>query len=1037
MFIFFLIINTFLNSTVYYDIDGKIKALDSYIELNVKVKLKNKSDFFDFKLNNNLKISKSEIFNFTLIKSDNIYNLWRVSRKDNKKFNLFEVYYKGNIDYPFIETQEYERSFKVTKGKISKDGCYLGLESYYYPVFDGAINGFRFKIQTDGYLTVLPGIRKKHIVSNNSVNDLWISDGIFYEIPFVCGKFYEYFKRGNGYDLYVFLREPDLLLAERYIEWGIKYIDFYSKLIGKYPYKKFAVVENFWETGYGFPSFTLIGSSVIRFPFLLSTSYPHEILHNWFGNGIVPDYETGNWSEGITTYLSDHLISELVGRGDEYRMNSLKRYLGVYKDSLNFPLTEFKERHSQLTQAVGYDKSLMFFHTIRKEIGDSLFIDFIRKFYEEYKFKRAGWKDIKDILERLLKKDFSDFFNIYVYGTELPEISLKDISITSSSVLFSIYSTIPLTQKIPIYFYFNNRGYEKKEIYLSKDLKKFEFVYSTPIVAVGLDPYFEVLRKINPKETPSTFSEINTSDYFYIYPSTYMETFSSIYKTKIIKPLDKINYETDGSIYLVGIKPDFDFIKNDYDIIFQSNSVVINGNSFNENDNIFFVSIRNPIKPLYTINFIFGDTSAISKILPKIIHYSKYSFLVFNNSTNIYGGVWKNYKNPNIYYFDENMKGKIQGIKLKPETLTEYPSFILRNNIFSHIQYLSSELKTRHPGSKELILAAKYIESIFKKYNLTPLFKNSYFQDFTNKVENSTYTFLNVCGYKKGKENRYIVLSAHYDHLLPYNGVFYPGANDNASGVSLLLELAKYFSVKDLRYGLIFCAFSSEEYGRAGSRFFVENYDIKKIISNINIDSIGRMDDKNIRVIFSKSSIWDVVLKNASKITSINYIDINIPLDSSDNVSFIEKEVPAIQVFDGGNEDYHKPSDTFEKINYDGILLVGDFIIELIREINKLDNMPFYRVDISRKFKRKISLGFMPDFDFNGKGVRIKKITDGIIKNTYLKEGDIILKINGFEVDNLITYTNILSFINSDDEISIEYLSGNNIKKIKIKLDQK
>jgi aminopeptidase N len=1032
VFLFLILFLNSLNSSVFYDIKGKIKNLESYIELNVNIKMGKKSDFFDFKLNKNLNIKTSNSFNFRLLETTEFYNVWRVFRKDGKKFNSFEINYSGIIDYPFVETEEYERSFKINQGKINKDGCYLSLESYYYPQFDDIIGSFKFEIKTDGYSTVLPGIRKKHILSDDYVLDEWVSDLPIDYLPLVCGKFYEYSYKNKSYDLYVFLRSNDTLLAQRYIDYGIKYIDFYSKLIGKYPYKKFAVVENFWETGYAFPSFTLIGPSVIRFPFIISSSYPHEILHNWFGNGIWVDYESGNWSEGITAYLSDHLFAELTGKGDEYRMNSLKRYLGLYESSLNLPLTQFKERDSQLTQAVGYDKSLMFFHTLRKEIGNDLFINSIRKLYEKYKFKKIGWFDIQKTFEEVSGRNLLDFFKVYVYDTKIPEMVVKNISVLPNKFSFDISSTLSLNQKIPLYIYFQNGNYLDKDLYISNSFKNFDFYYTTPIAAVGFDNYFDVLRKIDQRETPSTFSDINTSQYFYVYPSSFTDIFSSIYKTKTVKPLDEFKLQQNGNIYLIGMKPNREIIKNDYEIIFESNTVFIDGNSFSENENTFFVSIRNPLNFSYTLNFVFGNLSDLSKILPKIIHYSKYSFLVFNNSTNIYSGIWKNYQNPNIYYSDERFRGRIK--KVNQKVLTEYPSFIDKNNVFYHIKYLSDELKTRNPGSKELNDAANYIKSSFEKNRLIPLFGKSYFEEFNNNIGNTTYTFVNVCGYIKGKEDKYILLSAHYDHLLPYNGILYPGANDNASGVSVLLELARYFSNKDMRYGLIFCGFSSEEYNRAGSRFFVENYDIKKIISNINIDSIGRMDDKNIRIIFSKSSIWDLVLKNASKITSINYIDVNIPLDSSDNVSFIEKNIPAIQIFDGGNEDYHKPSDTYEKINYDGILLCGDFIIEVIREINKLDSMPFYRIDLNKKIKRKISLGFMPDFDFVGKGVRIKKITDGVIKKTDLKEGDIILKINGIEIDNLITYTNVLSSINPEDEIEIHYLSENKLKTITIDL---
>ena len=113
----------------------------------------------------------------------------------------------------------------------------------------------------------------------------------------------------------------------------------YRGLIGPYPYGKFALVENFWETGYGMPSYTLLGPQVIRFPFILTSSYPHEILHNWWGNSVFVDYASGNWCEGLTAYMADHLIQEQRGQGEEYRRDTLQKYRSYVKDGRDFPLT--------------------------------------------------------------------------------------------------------------------------------------------------------------------------------------------------------------------------------------------------------------------------------------------------------------------------------------------------------------------------------------------------------------------------------------------------------------------------------------------------------------------------------------------------------------------------------------------------------------------------------------------------------------------------------------------------------------------------
>ena len=173
----------------------------------------------------------------------------------------------------------------------------------------------------------------------------------------------------------VYLREEDDALAAKYLAATAQYLEMYRELIGPYPYGKFALVENFWETGFGMPSFTLLGPTVIRFPFILHSSYPHEILHNWWGNSVFVDYASGNWCEGLTAYLADHLIQEQRGRGAEYRRGTLQKYRDYVKEGRDFPLGEFRSRHSAATEAVGYGKSLMGFHMLRRSIGDEAFRD--------------------------------------------------------------------------------------------------------------------------------------------------------------------------------------------------------------------------------------------------------------------------------------------------------------------------------------------------------------------------------------------------------------------------------------------------------------------------------------------------------------------------------------------------------------------------------------------------------------------------------------------------------------------------------------
>ncbi|MGD2084248.1 MAG: peptidase M28, partial [Chromatiales bacterium] len=230
----------------------------------------------------------------------------------------FSLRYGGEIHHPVGQHgEEYARSFAASPGLIGADGVFLGGASHWYPRIVGApYLSFELAVSLPAaWRSVSQGYRTRGASANGRVAEIWREARPQEEIYLVAARFTEYERPGAQADALVFLREPDEALAERYLELTGRYLRMYEELIGPYPYGKFALVENFWETGYGMPSFTLLGPQVIRLPFIPYTSYPHEILHNWWGNGVYVDFASGNWSEGLTSYLADHLLKAQRGQG--------------------------------------------------------------------------------------------------------------------------------------------------------------------------------------------------------------------------------------------------------------------------------------------------------------------------------------------------------------------------------------------------------------------------------------------------------------------------------------------------------------------------------------------------------------------------------------------------------------------------------------------------------------------------------------------------------------------------------------------------
>ena len=276
--------------------------------------------------------------------------------------------YEGRFDFGLSDQkEEYTRGFRETVGIVSKEGVYLAGQGFWYPHVDGGLIEYEMEVsEPAGWHVVSAG--------NGTSRDAkgaarWESHGAVDEITLVGGPLVVYRDAAGPVEALVYLRQKDDALASKYLQATAQYVEMYRGLIGPYPYGKFALVENFWETGYGMPSYTLLGPQVIRFPFILSSSYPHEILHNWWGNSVFVDYETGNWCEGLTAYMADHLIQEQRGKGEEYRRDTLQKYRSYVRDGRDFPLTDFRSRHSAATEAVGYGKTLMVFHMIRQRVG--------------------------------------------------------------------------------------------------------------------------------------------------------------------------------------------------------------------------------------------------------------------------------------------------------------------------------------------------------------------------------------------------------------------------------------------------------------------------------------------------------------------------------------------------------------------------------------------------------------------------------------------------------------------------------------------
>ncbi|HSQ06762.1 MAG TPA: M1 family aminopeptidase [Chromatiaceae bacterium] len=447
--------------------------------------------------------------------------------------------YGGTIRHDLEEVAEsLGRAHQRTPGRIGTDGVFLDGYSGWYPRIDDTLQAFTLDVTLPpGWTSVSQGTGPDghpappslaarsggHAAgagaAPGSARQNWREDQPQDDIYLVAAPFSLYRRPTAWGEAQVYLRQSDPNLADRYLEATATYLDLYSRLLGPYPYAKFALVENFWESGYGMPSFTLLGPQVIRLPFIVETSYPHEVLHNWWGNGVYVDYANGNWSEGLTAYLADHLLAERRDGGDAYRRDALKGYADYVGKGQDFPLRDFRSRHSSASQAIGYGKATLFFHMLRRQLGDETFIAALRRFYADQRFRNAGYAELRQAFEHASGRDLGDFFAAWTGQTGAPRLRLSQVSVQDGAAGPRLTGRLEQTQpgapyplEVPIRIELADGTVREDRIPLTDREAAFDLTLTARPVRVSIDPGFDLFRILAEGESPVTLSQVFGAD---------------------------------------------------------------------------------------------------------------------------------------------------------------------------------------------------------------------------------------------------------------------------------------------------------------------------------------------------------------------------------------------------------------------------------------------------------------------------------------------------------------------------------------------
>ncbi len=295
-------------------------------------------------------------------------------------------------------------------------------------------------------------------------------------------------------------------------------------------------------------------------------------------------------------------------------------------------------------------------------------------------------------------------------------------------------------------------------------------------------------------------------------------------------------------------------------------------------------------------------------------------------------------------------------------------------------------------------------------------------------IDRLELTGINVAGYIDHGAETTVVIGAHYDHIgfggrgsrSPGIHAIHPGADDNASGTAGMLEAARYIYTSTLTgHNYLFMAFSAEEKGLIGSRYFTDSdaYDMEKIQYMFNLDMIGRMEDNSLALIGTGTSPrWDELIDEHAP----GHFDISRRpggRGGSDHTAFYLKEIPVLFFFTGVHDDYHRPEDTADKVNYQGAMEITRFALDMVRTLDGVESLPFSQSSSSQEERprtRTVAFGLMPDHAFEGQGLRVLSVSDDQpAQRAGMQNGDVIIQINDMEISEIYTYMEALGNLSS------------------------
>jgi hypothetical protein len=544
---------------------------------------------------------------------------------------------------------------------ITPAGTFLSGAAAWYPLLPDQPMRYQVRIEAPpGYLGVTSGSLIEEGVSESQIYSLWRTDHPLLALSLAAGPYLVTKVRAGGIPIYAYFYPQSQDLADTYLQAAKGYLELYQDLFGPYPFEKFAVVENFFPTGYGFPSWTLLGSSVVRLPFIVETSLGHEIAHSWWGTGVAVDPSQGNWAEGLTTYVADHLYQERTSAVEavEYRLKTLRDYAALVNEDNDFPLARFGGRDSKASQAVGYGKGAMVFHMLRKRLGETAFWEGLRKLAAAKMFGTASWDDFRRMFEATSGMDLAAFFRQWIDRPGAPVLELREVTAGKRDGQWRV--TGNLVQEGKIYDLIVPVRLEGESAAVDRLLPSaqaetpFDFVLPWRPGRLLVDPEYDLFRRLSPEELPPTINGIRGSTNLLVVTAdnlsepaihaglTLLAALRQDQAPVVAESLITDAHLKKHDLLFIGWPARRNILPPLPDgLILNDHQVVIDETAINLESADLFAALPHPRqKNLNCALFLPSALGSARIAARKIPHYGKYSYVMFQQGENRLKGTW-------------------------------------------------------------------------------------------------------------------------------------------------------------------------------------------------------------------------------------------------------------------------------------------------------------------------------------------------------------------------------------------------------------